>query len=160
MRKEESRPGANDLIQAILDSMVDGVIVADDAGKVMLYNPAADDMLGEDLINPDPDQWHEHSGFFFPDGSARYAVEQLPLARAIRGETVDGAEVLVRRQDGMDPILIRATAMPLKDGEGDIHGGVNGVQTSAFIIGCRAVGFAAGLPSPSLHFSDILAAIG
>ena len=124
VRKEESRPGANDLIQAILDSMVDGVIVADDAGKVMLYNPAADDMLGEDLINPDPDQWHEHSGFFFPDGSARYAVEQLPLARAIRGETVDGAEVLVRRQDGMDPILIRATAMPLKDGEGDIHGGV------------------------------------
>lgn len=124
VRKEKSRPGANDLIQSILDSMVDGVIVADADGKVMLYNPAAYDMLGDDLINPNPQQWNEHFGFFFPDGAARYAVEQLPLARAIRGETVGGAEVRVRRRDGADPILIRATAMPLKDGEGDIHGGV------------------------------------
>jgi hypothetical protein len=58
--------------------------------------------------------------------------------------------------DSLRSILIEDDVFSLKASYGD----ANGVQTSAFIIGCRAVGFAAGLPSPSLHFSDILAAIG
>ncbi len=123
-RKEKSRPGANDLVQSILDSMIDGVIVADADGRVMLYNPAAYDMLGSDLIHPNPESWNLLFGFFYPDGAALYPVEQLPLARAIRGESVRGAEISVKRRDSGETVLIRASAMPLRDAEGEVHGGV------------------------------------
>ena len=123
-RKAKSRPGASDMVQSVLDSMIDGVVVADDEGRVMLYNPVAYDLIGLELIQPKPEEWNEIFGFFYPDGAAPYPAEQLPLNRAIRGESVRGAELGARRKDATEQILIRANAMPLRDAEGHVHGGV------------------------------------
>ncbi len=123
-RKERSRPGANDLVQSVLDSMMDAVIVADEDGRIMLHNPVAYDLLGMELIDPDPDKWNEIFGFFYPDEAALYPAEQLPLTRAIRGENVRGAEIAVRRKGSAETALLQASAMPLRDAEGHVHGGV------------------------------------
>ncbi len=123
-RKEKSRPGASDLVQSVLDSMIDGVIVADDEGRIMHYNPVAYDLLGIELINPNPSEWNEIFGFFYPDGAALFPADQLPLNRAVRGESVRGAELGVRRKGSSETTLLQTSAMPLRDAEGHVHGGV------------------------------------
>jgi PAS domain S-box-containing protein len=56
-RSEKSLRSQTDILQSILDSMAAGVIVADQDGKLLLSNPAAQHLSGNDpnqvsLSNP------------------------------------------------------------------------------------------------------------
>jgi signal transduction histidine kinase len=47
----------------------------------------------------------------------------MPLARALRGETVTAAELVVPRRDG-GPVMVRANAAPMRDAGGEISAAV------------------------------------
>src|SRR5262245_21552622 len=80
------------ILQAVLDSMADGVAVADEHGKFLLFNPAAERILGFGPMNVTPEQWTEQYGCYLADGMTPCPVEKMPLVRAIRGEEVDDFE--------------------------------------------------------------------
>lgn len=112
-------------LQVIIDSMPEGVMVAEGAeGEVTTVNRAGRDLLG---INEKPVaalvERRSGAGLLTPEGKP-FPWDQSPLSRALfYGETCLGAEVIIRRTDGKEtPVLINAA--PFKDLEGRIAGAV------------------------------------
>lgn len=123
-RSEKALAEQSQILKSILDSMADGVVVVDDQGQFLLFNPAAERMLGVGHGNLRPSQWPEHFGLFLPDRITPYPSEHLPLVRAMHGEQVDRAELFVRPGSGPAGIWLSTSARPLIDEKGQTRGGV------------------------------------
>ena len=93
---EEETKRQKELLQLILQSIADGVVVADSDGKFLLFNAAAEQVLGIGATDATPDQWSDRYGSYLPDGVTLYPPNELPLVRAIRGESLDAIEVFIR----------------------------------------------------------------
>src|SRR5262245_27351964 len=83
---EEALRHQSGILKAVLDSMADGVAVADAQGKFLLFNPAAERILGYGPVDLTPEEWTRHYGCYLPDTTTLCPVEKMPLVRAIRGE--------------------------------------------------------------------------
>ncbi len=112
------------ILQSILDSMGDGVIVADTQGKFLVFNPAARQIMGARSFGEDADQWSKQHGLFLPDMVTLYPADQLPFVRSIRGESVDAAEIFVRPAGASEGNWVSVNARPLRTEDGEIRGGV------------------------------------
>ena len=110
------------LLESMVSSISDGVIVADQQGKFVIFNPAAEEILGTGPSEIPLERWQEHYGVFLADGQPVPASD-LPLARALRGEAVNGVELLVRRPDWAQPRWISVSGRPLVDNDGQGSGG-------------------------------------
>jgi PAS domain S-box-containing protein len=121
---EKETKGQKDLLELILASMSDGVVVADKNGKFLLFNPAAEEILGLGATDATPDQWADRYGVYHSDGLTAYGPNELPLARAIRGEATDSVEILVRHAGKPDGAFVSITGRPLRDERGVLRGGV------------------------------------
>ncbi|WP_437295737.1 PAS domain-containing protein [Sorangium sp. So ce426] len=53
--------------QAILDSIADAVVFADNQGRLTYFNPVAEDLIGARSPDLPPDQWSESYGIYYPD---------------------------------------------------------------------------------------------
>src|SRR6476646_10248970 len=73
---------SEDLLQSIVNSMADGIVVADPTGRFVLFNPAAEELIGMGLSPTRPSDWSEHYGCFHLDGVTPFQMEELPLVRA------------------------------------------------------------------------------
>jgi len=113
------------ILQSVLNSMTDGVVVVDENGQCLLVNPAAERTAGFRVADNVPhDQWPRHYGLYQPDGRTMYRAEDLPLARSRRGETVTEQEVVIRQSDSPEKVVINVNAAPLRDEYGQIRGSV------------------------------------
>ena len=99
------------LMQAIFDSISDGVIVADEKGN-LTFNPSAERIVGVRLDTL-PDQWTEEYKIFYPDQVTRIPTEELPLARALRGEATDEMEMFIRTSGKPQGVYISASGRPI-----------------------------------------------
>jgi len=111
------------MLQSVLDSMSDGLVVADERGKVVIWNPAADKLLSLGTANIDVQEWSHHYGLYLPDTVTPFPSNQLPLTRAICGEA-STAVMFVRNSAFAEGIFVEAQASPLKDKHGVVNGGV------------------------------------
>ena len=84
------------ILQSVLDCMGDGVIVADSSARFLVFNPAAERILGHGRTNTSSQEWSRHYEIFLAEGTIPCPADDLPLIRAIRGESVDHAELYVR----------------------------------------------------------------
>src|ERR1700674_1605599 len=84
------------ILQCVLDSMGDGVVVADRNGKFLLFNPAAEKILGIGAVEGTPNDWTHQYGIFEADQVTPYPGSELPLALALRGLSVNGEDLFVR----------------------------------------------------------------
>jgi len=123
-RSEEALRSQTRILQSILHSMGDGVVVADENGRFLLFNPAAEQILRRDLSDTTTENWAERSGFYLPDTATPYPTNELPLARAMRGEEVDATEIFIRHSKAPEGIWLSFNARPLKSDEGVLHSGV------------------------------------
>ncbi len=126
-RIEEMLHRQNTMLESILSSIGDGIIVADEHGALLMHNPAAETMLAPARHHADRAAGNGH-GLYLPDTVTELTAEQSPLARAIAGESVDGIEMLARSARHPDGIWLRCTGRPLRDDSGSIHGGVLAFQ--------------------------------
>ncbi len=108
---EASATARAELLDAVTESITDGICVTDSWGHVVLANSAAADLAGHDGHGHhvhDPDD----PGFLRADGT-RVPPQDLPHARALRGERVDAVDVVrVDPVTGLERIL-QTTAVPL-----------------------------------------------
>ena len=116
--------GQASILQSVLDSIGDGVVVADENGKFLLLNPAAERIAGIGSTDVTPDKWSEEYGAFLPDARTPFPTADLPLMRAIRGEVVDQVEVFMRNPKIPDGVYLSVTGGPLRDKMGALKGGV------------------------------------
>ena len=113
-----------EVLQSILDSCRDAVIVADASGKIVLRNPtgirynagAPADELSED--------YPKMLGLYKSDRETLFKTEELPLIRALAGQSDDGFEICIRPPKGGDPRWMLASYGPLLNNRGEKRGGV------------------------------------
>lgn len=110
-------------LQSVLDSMAEGLVAADEHGKFILWNVAARNIVGMGPADMSSRDWSEHYGVFLPDTVTPFPAEDNPLARAIGGEPAT-AEMFLRNRELPQGIWIHASANPLRDKGGVVHGGV------------------------------------
>jgi len=112
------------VLQSVLDNLGDGVAVADETGRLVLFNPAAERILGLGRIDSGPDEWTELYGLYHSDGKTPIASDELPVARAVAGEAAHDVEMFVRNPKREGGVFIRVTATPLRESDGTLRGGV------------------------------------
>src|SRR5260370_5531034 len=113
-------------MQLILGSITDGVVVADTNGKFLLFNAAAERFVGIGATDTSPDQWSRQYGSFLPDGVTLFPSNELPLVRAMRGESVDPVELFIRNANVPEGRLLSITGGPLRGRGGPLTGRVVG----------------------------------
>ncbi len=112
------------LLESIFNSISDGVVVADANGSFTIFNPSAERIVGMGATPTDPDEWTDTYGLFFPDRATPFPADELPLARAIKGETSDEVEMFVRNPNVPEGVFISVSGRPLQDEAGSGKGGV------------------------------------
>lgn len=123
---EDALREARDTREAILQSMTDGLIIANPAGQVIDINPAAERLLGftgqEDRFSTLTD-YAELFEFRNLTGEQQ-SLEQLPLARACRGEVFTNHELEVRRRDTGRTLIISCGGAAVRDAGGNVRFGI------------------------------------
>lgn len=109
-------------LHAILDNMVDAVLVADTEGRLPLYNPAAAELFGlgrngEPRLTPGV---AAACGLQSADGEP-LPFGEVPLVRALRGEVVlDAVLRLAARGPEQPARVVRSSAAPIRDEAGKV----------------------------------------
>jgi PAS domain S-box-containing protein len=114
----------SDALQVIFESLPWGVIVADQEGRFLFSNPAAEKILGIGVVEALPDATTSLQGWYLPDQISVMPPDQLPLVRAIRGQEVADELIYLRNSQQCPGVWIRVNAWPLKDSAGTVSGGV------------------------------------
>ena len=112
------------LLRRIIDSLAEGVVVANSEGRFVLFNPAAGKILSLGFMDVPLTEWSSVYGCFKPDMVSPFPPEELPLARSLRGEAVDDCEIFIRRNGGPAGGWISVNSRPISDGDGRTLGGV------------------------------------
>jgi len=112
------------LMRNILESLADGVIVADTSGKILIANSAATAISGVGRSDIPPSAWSEVYGLYVPGSEDPFPADELPLARAIRGEATDGIEVFVKNPQVPEGTFVSVGGAPLLSDSGAVRGGV------------------------------------
>jgi PAS domain S-box-containing protein len=111
------------MLQSVLDSMVEGLVAVDEHGKFILWNPAAEKIMGLGAANLPPREWSAHYGLFLPDTVTPIPPGETPLERTLRGEA--GTSEIFLRQPGLGRGLwVETNGSPLIDKDGVRRGGV------------------------------------
>ncbi|MFC5495699.1 ATP-binding protein [Nocardioides caricicola] len=95
---------------AVIGSITEGLIVVDQTGELLIQNGAASALLGDGTGPLTSDSRFALSSWSI-DG-AELDDSQRPTARALRGETVHGAEVVLRI-DGQPERVLSISGIPL-----------------------------------------------
>ena len=110
------------LLEAIMDSIGDGIVVIDDRGEFLLTNPAAGPFLTFDGQNVTDNRWNEHVQLFRADAVTPFPAAELPLSQALAGKSSQGVEI-VRRRGATEECILSVSARPL-DRRADRRGAV------------------------------------
>ncbi|WP_337059933.1 diguanylate cyclase domain-containing protein [Kineococcus sp. G2] len=85
-----------ELTEAVLASVDVGILVADPEGRLQMGNDTAIDWLGQPVRDDlDPCDQAAHYGLYGPGGRTLLTEHDSPLQRALRGEDVVDAEVVI-----------------------------------------------------------------
>ncbi len=123
MEEQQAFHNEKETLRAILNSLAEGVIVADTDGKFLFFNPVAEKILGIGSKNVTPAEWTSVYGCYYPDKITPYPSELLPLARAIRGEEVINELIFIKNPERHEGVYINVSASPLRDIKDSIRGG-------------------------------------
>lgn len=113
----------NRFLSTLLDSLQDGILACDVAGTPTLCNGAMRKLFG---LKPECiglDRLCDHCDIFDASGIEPITEADLPLSRALRGQTVDDLEIMVVPK-GQAPRILIASARAFHDDRGKILGAV------------------------------------
>lgn len=114
----------NALMNAIFNSIGDGIVVISKEGRYTLFNEKAEEMLGQILDGMSTTEAPEKLGLFQPDGQKLFSADELPLDRALRDEVSDNIEILIRNAQLPHGLDASISARPIYDKNGTVNGGV------------------------------------
>jgi PAS domain S-box-containing protein len=111
------------MLRSVLDSVTEGLVAADERGMFILWNPAAEKIVGLSAADQSLEDWMAHYGAYLPDTVTPFPKEKNPLLRAVRGEA-SSAEIFVRHPSLDQGAWIESNGAPLRDKHGVVRGGV------------------------------------
>ena len=110
----------------LIDVIPAGVVIYDRDGKVTSGNRARLQIIGEAGQATDVGSAVAQLRPTHEDGRP-FAIDDLPIMRALRGETVRGERLRVRGRDGVEKVVL-SSAAPLRDATGAIDSAVQFFQ--------------------------------
>lgn len=109
------------VLNSILNSMTDGLVVTNEKGAFTHINPAAERILGPGAARIPSKERAEKLGFHRPD-SKPYDFHDLPFERAINGIETQDEEVKIVNKYNPVGTVVSVNAGPITDHEGAITG--------------------------------------
>ncbi|GAB1645144.1 ATP-binding protein [Krasilnikovia sp. MM14-A1259] len=111
------------LLNAVVNSMADGLAVVGPDGQAVLRNPMMQSLLGDRPAQTTEPDVIGHYGLHDIDGNPVTDVD-LPSRKAIADGRTHAADIIVRDPDLREDRIIRSTASPLADADGRIRSAV------------------------------------
>ena len=110
---------AYDTLQLTINSMKEGLIAVDSAGRVLLFNQAASTLLQMDdaplLLSG---EWSRHHGLYMPGTDLLVTTDCLPLVKALGGKSGSTQHIWVRNALHPQGRLISASFHPMMGDKG------------------------------------------
>lgn len=100
--------------RAVLEAVGDAIVACDETGRLVLFNSAALEFHGIDTEPASVEDLPKYYDLFAPDGRSQLPPQDVPLARALKGETVTSAEIVIA-PNGRPPRRVLTHAAPLID---------------------------------------------
>ena len=123
-KAEHTAAEQKELLQSILDSCSDAVIVADTSGKIILRNPVGLRYNAGAPADELSEKYPELLGLYKNDRETLFKTEELPLSRALAGGSATGLEICVRPHNDGEARWMLAAGGPLINNRGEKRGGV------------------------------------
>lgn len=101
-------------MKAIFDNIGEGVIVADETGNFVLFNSAAERIFGIGPKDIPIADWMSVCGSYYEDKITPFPSENLPLARALRGESTSNEIIFIKNPERPSGTYILVSAWPIR----------------------------------------------
>ena len=111
------------LTACLIESIDAAAVVADESGNIVLWNAAAERILGRAPFAPLSENWPLRYGLFRDDRITPLALEQVPICKAIKGEACR-VELLMCNELWPLGIWVECSASPIQSEDGSPRGAV------------------------------------
>jgi len=111
-------------LQNIFDNIPEAIIFINREGRIQNMNTAAKSLLGEPDQFFELQEWPQKFGFYLDDAMTHYPGHKMPLVRALQGETIQGEEIILRKDGSPIGVWISIACAPFMGEDGQIHGGI------------------------------------
>lgn len=122
-RIEQELQQKQSFLDTLLDTLSDAIIVCDAEGIITLFNRAAFEFHDLPQVPIPPEEWAKYYNLYRADGKTPLEIEEIPLWRALKGESVRNLEMHIIPQDGQGRIVL-ANGDPIRSKKGKIVGAV------------------------------------
>ncbi|VEP11602.1 PAS domain S-box [Hyella patelloides LEGE 07179] len=110
-------------LQALLDNLSDGIVTCDRNGILTLFNQATREFHGLPQQAIPAEGWAEYYDLYLADGKTRMSPEEIPLFRALQGESVRDVEMMIIPKQGK-PRIVLVNSDPIIDRHGSTIGAI------------------------------------
>ncbi|MFG1606442.1 ATP-binding protein [Actinoplanes sp. NPDC049265] len=124
-----------EFLEALLRGVGSALVACDSDGRIVFYNDRMRELFGHDNATVPLGRWVERVPLWHHDGRP-IQTEELPLIRALAGETVRHAEILANDQRDSRRWLT-VNAHPVRDHDGTIIGAAAAVEDVTVIHEAR-----------------------
>ncbi|MDZ7696909.1 MAG: PAS domain S-box protein [Deltaproteobacteria bacterium] len=122
-RAEDALESERAFLTTVINTIEEAIVICDEEGRLIRFNESARRLHGLPEKPIPPDQWAWHYDLYRMDGITPLPTEEIPLFRALQGEHVQNAEIVVApRNSGPRYLVCNGRAM--RDGENRILGAV------------------------------------
>lgn len=105
-------------LQAILDNLSNGIVACDAQGVLTVFNRATQELHGLPLRFIPAEQWADYYDLYAADGKTPLAQKDIPLYRALQGESIQNAEMVIQSRQGPSrTVLANGDPIFAKDGQ-------------------------------------------
>jgi PAS domain S-box-containing protein len=112
-----------EFLEALFENLSEGLVACNSAGEIVLFNRSAQEFHGLPAESISPTLWSQHYDLYDYTGEKSLLMEGIPLMRALRGEKVRSAEMMIKPK-GRKARSILTNADPIVDAAGHCLGAV------------------------------------
>ncbi|MFO8033235.1 MAG: PAS domain S-box protein [Desulfohalobiaceae bacterium] len=120
---EEAIENERTYLSAVIDNIGEAIVICDAKGRIARFNETARRLHGLPEQPIPSDQWAEHYDLYQEDGITPLPMQDIPLFRALQGERVQNAEIVVEPKHSR-PYYLACSGQALTDETGKITGAV------------------------------------
>jgi PAS domain S-box-containing protein len=112
-----------EFLETLFENVSEGLVACNATGDIVLFNRSAQEFHGLPPEPISPDCWSEHYDLYDGSGAQPLAMQEVPLMRALKGEKVRAAAMMIKPKGG-EARSILTNADPIIDPMGRQLGAV------------------------------------
>ncbi len=114
----------NIFLQTILNTIAEGVAVVDKGGEIVLFNRAAEKILGIGAADARQHKWWTSINLYNPNTLSQLEPTNTPLSEALQGKETEQMELFIRNESLSGGAFITISARPIRTDGSDLTGAV------------------------------------